>query len=186
VVALPALPINDHRRYNDVNLYPIPFDFIDEIFHLSWCEVKWGYENNLITSDVPIKKAEKNVLAENYTKPELELSFVTLDESNQVAPLLNELCSELEREDDLTIKKKWLFIVLSWLWSNRNSLEDPLAEVEIIYADFDYPSEIDGFIKYMPTSDSYDPSTHSQMENINHLMENWKLYLEKGATEFKR
>lgn len=168
-----------------MNLYPIPFDFIDKNSHLSWCDIKWGYENNLITSDVPIKKAEKNVLTGSYTNPELELSFVIPDEVNHVSPFLKELCSEFELKDDLMTKKKWLFIVLSWLWINRNSIEDPLAEVEIIYADFDYPSEIEGFIKYMPPSDGYDPSTHSQMENINHLMDKWKNYLEKGSAVFK-
>lgn len=168
-----------------MNLYPIPFDFIDKSAHLSWCDVKWGYENNLITSDVPIKKAEKNVLTGSYTNPELELSLVIPGEVNQMAPFLKKLCSEFEQKDDLTTKKKWLFIVLSWLWINRNSFKDPLAEVEIIYADFDYPSEIEGFIKYMPPSDGYDPSTHSQMENINHLMGKWKNYLEKGSAVFK-
>ncbi|MEM6160100.1 DUF2247 family protein [Erwinia sp. P6884] len=168
-----------------MNLYPIPFDFIDKNSHLSWCDVKWGYENNLITSDVLIKKAEKNVLAGNYTNSELELSFIIPGEVNHVAHFLKDLCSELDPEDDLITKRKWLFIVLYWLWNNRNSFEDPLAEVEMIYADFDYPSEIEGFIKYMPPSDGYDPSKHSQMENINHLMNKWKNYLEKRSTIFK-
>lgn len=168
-----------------MNLYPIPFDFIDKNFHLSWCDVRWGYENNLITSDVPIKKAEKNVLTGSYTSPELELSFVMPDETNHIAPFLKELCSESEQKDDPKIKKKWLFIVLSWLWNNRNSFDDPLAEVEVIYADFDYPYEIENFIKYMPPSDGYDPSTHSQIENINHLMSGWENYLEKGSSVFK-
>ncbi|MDI3438735.1 DUF2247 family protein [Erwinia sp. V90_4] len=168
-----------------MNLYPIPFDFIDKSAHLSWCDIKWGCENNLITSDVPIKKAEKNVLTGSYTNPELELSFVILGEVNHVSPFLKELCSELELKDDQMTKKKWLFIVLSWLWNNRNSFEDPLAEVEKIYADFDYPSEIEGFIKYMPPSDGYDPSKHSHMENINHLMDKWKNYLEKEVAVIK-
>jgi len=168
-----------------MNLYPIPFDFIDENFHLSWCEVKWGYENSFITSDVPIKKAEKNVLTGCYTSTELELSFVVPSESNYIGPFLKDLCSECEQKEDLKIKRKWLFIVMSWLWDNRNGFDDPLAEVEIIYADFDYPSEVEGFIKYMPPSDGYDPSMHSQIENINHLMSKWKNYLEKGSAVFK-
>lgn len=169
-----------------MNLYPIPFDFIDESTHLSWCDVKWGYENNLITSDVPIKKAEKSLLTGVYSNPELELSFVIRGEVNQVTPFLKQLCSGFEQKDELLIKKKWLFIVLNWLWNNRNNFEDPLAEVEMIYADFDYPPEIEGFIKYMPPSDGYDPSKHSQIENINHLMDKWKSYLEKESTVFKR
>ena len=168
-----------------MNLYPIPFDFIDENFQLSWCDVKWGYENNFITSEVPIKKAEKNVLTGSYTNSELELSFVIPGESNYVAPFLKELCTEFDQENNSTTKQKWLLIILTWLWNNRNNFEDPLSEVEIIYADFDYPSEIEGFIKYMPPSDGYDPSTQSEMENINHLMGKWKNYLEKGSIVFK-
>ncbi|MCE0489996.1 DUF2247 family protein [Pantoea sp. Mb-10] len=168
-----------------MNLYPIPFEFIKNYAHLSWCDVKWGYENNLITSDVLIRKAENNVLTGSYEKAELELSFITLGESAHVVSFLKELCPEIEQEDNSKIKKKWLFIVLSWLWSNRKSFEDPLAEVEIIYADFDYPPEIEDFIKYMPPSDGYDPSMHSQMENINHLMDKWKNYLEKESAVFK-
>ncbi len=168
-----------------MNLYPIPFNFIDKNIYLSWCDVKWGYENNFITSEVPIKKAENNVLTGSYTNSELELSFIISSEANHVAPLLKELCSESEQKDELIIKGKWLFIVLSWLWHNRDKFEDPLAEVEIIYADFDYPSEIESFIKYMPPSDGYDPSIHSQVENVNHLMDKWKSYLERGAAIFK-
>lgn len=37
----------------------------------------------------------------------------------------------------------------------------------------------------MPPSDGYDPSMHSQMENINHLMDKWKNYLEKESAVFK-
>ncbi|OIN30820.1 hypothetical protein AO411_2029410 [Salmonella enterica subsp. enterica serovar Sarajane] len=169
-----------------MNLYPIPFDFIDKNVHLSWCDIKWGYENNLITSDVPIKKAENRVLTGCYTNFELELSFVIPDKSEHVIFFLKELCSEFEYNNDLTIKKKWLFIALYWLWNNRDSFEDPLAEVEIIYADFDYPSEIEGFVKYMPPSDGYDPSAHSRIENINHLMCKWKNFLEKGSAVFNR
>ncbi|MFU9139212.1 DUF2247 family protein [Erwinia tasmaniensis] len=167
-----------------MNLYPIPFEFIEKNTRLSWCDVKWGYENNLITSDVPIRKAENIVLTGSYTNAELELSFVIPGESDHVDSFLKELCSDFEQENDPAIKQKWLFILLSWLWNNLNNFEEPLAEVEIIYADFDYPHEIEGFIKYMPPSDGYDPSMHSQMENIDYLMDKWKNYLEKESAVF--
>ena len=48
------------------------------------------------------------------------------------------------------IREKWLYILLSWLWINRESFEDTLDEVESIYTDFDYPAEIESFIKYIP------------------------------------
>ncbi|MFD1801031.1 DUF2247 family protein [Mixta tenebrionis] len=167
-----------------MNLYPIPFDFIDKNIRLSWCEVKWGYENSLITSEVPVKKAEKIVLTECYTKPELELSFIMPGEKNNIDPLLKELCSEIKQNGQSAIRKKWLYIVLSWLWKNQGCFDDPLGEVENIYAHFDYPGEIEGFIKYMPPNDGYDPSKHTEAENINHLMDKWRNYLVKESNTF--
>jgi len=169
-----------------MTLYPVPYDFIVKNTHLSWCDVKWGYENNLIASDVPIKMAEQIVLTGSYIDSELELSFLMPESSNEVSLFLEKLCTGFEQDNDSTIRQKWLFIVLSWLWNNRASFADPLSEVEIIYADFDYPAEIEGFVKYMPPSDGYDPSTHSQTENMNHLMENWVNYLEEKFVEYKK
>ena len=165
-----------------MNLYPIPADFINEKVNLSWCDIKWGYENNLITSELPIKKAENIVLTEIYTKAELELSFLIPNQSNDIFPYLNELCSETN--EDSTIREKWLYILLSWLWINRESFEDPLDEVESIYTDFAYPAEMDSFIKYMPPTDRYDPSLYSYAENINRLMKNWESYLQKSAEKY--
>ena len=166
-----------------MNLYPIPADFINQKVNLSWCDIKWGYENNLITSELPIKKAENIVLTEIYTKAELELSFLIPNQSNDIFPYLNELCSETN--EDSTIREKWLYILLSWLWLNRESFEDPLDEVESIYTDFAYPAEMDSFIKYMPPKDRYDPSLYSYAENINRLMKNWESYLQKSALKYK-
>ncbi|MDV4265233.1 DUF2247 family protein [Acinetobacter seifertii] len=165
-----------------MNLYPIPADFINQKVNLSWCDIKWGYENNLITSELPIKKAENIVLTEIYTKAELELSFLIPNQSNDIFPYLNELCSETN--EDSTIREKWLYILLSWLWLNRESFEDPLDEVESIYTDFAYPAEMDSFIKYMPPTDRYDPSLYSYAENINRLMKNWESYLQKSAEKY--
>lgn len=165
-----------------MNLYPIPADFINQKVNLSWCDIKWGYENNLITSELPIKKAENIVLTEIYTKAELELSFLIPYQSNDIFPYLNELCSETN--EDSTIREKWLYILLSWLWLNRESFEDPLDEVESIYTDFAYPAEMDSFIKYMPPTDRYDPSLYSYAENINRLMKNWESYLQKSAEKY--
>lgn len=167
-----------------MNLYPIPSEFIDKKVNLSWCDIKWGYENNLIGSETVIKKAENIVLTENYTKAELELSFLIPSESNNVVPFFNELCPETNEDEDSIIREKWLYILLSWLWNNRESFEDPLSEVESIYADFDYPAEMDSFIKYMPPADGYNPSIHSHTENINRLMSNWEKYLQNSAITF--
>ncbi|MCD4505157.1 DUF2247 family protein [Chromobacterium piscinae] len=168
-----------------MNLYPIPFDFIDKGIYLSWRDVEWGCENGIIGLEVPVKKAEKKVVAGGYTDLELELSFVMLEkDSANVLPLLESLCSTCKGSDSSIVRRKWLFIVLNWLWSNCNKFNDPLGEVESIYSEFGYPVEIEGFVKYMPPADGYDPSVHTQQENISRLMNNWRGYLEQEFDYF--
>ncbi|MEW5292005.1 DUF2247 family protein [Erwinia papayae] len=169
-----------------MGLYPIPLDFIDEITKLSWCDIEWGYKHKLITSEVPIKEAEKKVLTGNYKNSELELSFIVPGSSDDITNFLKDLCSKCEQKDNLTVKRKWLFISLSWLWEKRHNFKEPLDEIENIYADFGYPDEIENFVKYMPPSNGYDPSVHTYAENIDNLINNWKSYLEKESYIFKR
>ncbi|WPP90092.1 DUF2247 family protein [Acinetobacter pittii] len=168
-----------------MTLFPIPADFIDEKVTLSWCDIKWGYENNLLTSEIPIKKAENSLLTGDYTKAELELSFLIPSESNDITPFINELCPNFKEDEYAITNQKWLYVILSWLWINRASFEDPLDEVERIYTDFDYPAEINNFIKYMPPTDGYNPSLYSYAENINRLMKNWENYLQQSALKYK-
>ena len=168
-----------------MKLFPMPADFINEKVTLSWCDTKWAYENNLLTSEIPIKKAENIVSTGSYTKAELELSFLIPTESNDITPFINELCPNFKEDEYENISQKWLYVILSWLWINRASFEDPLGEVERIYTDFDYPAEIDNFIKYMPPTDGYDPSLYSYAENINRLMKNWENYLQQSALKYK-
>lgn len=42
-----------------MKLYPIPSDFIDNLTKLSWCDIRWTYDNGIIASDVPIKNSEE-------------------------------------------------------------------------------------------------------------------------------
>lgn len=186
IAGLAGSKINDYQGRNEMSVYPIPYDFINKIIELSWCDIRWGYEREIITSDIPIKEAERRVLAGSYTNHELELSFVVPGQSDEVTFLLKLLCSECEIDDDSTVKQKWLFIVLGWLWDNRHNFNDPLNEIAGIYADFSYPAEIEGFVNYMPPSDGYDPAIHTEAENINRLMENWRYYLERRSSVFAR
>lgn len=98
---------------------------------------------------------------------------------------MNELCSDINEDKKSKIREKWLYVILSWLWNNRINFEDPLSEVENIYADFDYPVQIESFIKYIPPTDGYDPSLYSYMKNIDRLMKSWESYLQKFDAIFK-
>lgn len=67
------------------------------------------------------------------------------------------------------------------MYENIELLEEYLEEIENIYADFEYPEEMESFVRYMPSTDGYNPSLHSLAENESRLINNWKSYIDRKA-----
>lgn len=153
-------------------------DFILRNTSLTWSDVLWGYTAQLIGWRVPIEIAAIKV-SEGHSSDlfEIQLSDVGKDDDWRVRELLEALAGR-ERESQGASKGKWLFLVLLWLYENRESEEDVLATLGTIYADFDYPDEICSFIPFMPPRDAYRPSEHTPEENRDRIFEKWKEYLD--------
>lgn len=67
-------------------------------------------------------------------------------------------------------------IILSWIFENKDNIQDPLMLVEKIYADFDYPEEIYDLIRYNVPKDGCRPQDYSKKENTQRLMKKFKNY----------
>lgn len=158
----------------------IPCQFIEKYIHLSWRDILWGYERQMLgwSDIVDLAKERSNAHADN--PQEVELSFLGKSNTHQIGELLRKLAFVEEGSES---KKKWLFLRLAWLFENRDDVEDCLGVVEAIYADFDYPDEISGFVRYMPSSDGYNPSQHSYDENQKRLFDRWESYLKQAKEQ---
>ncbi len=101
------------------------------------------------------------------------LSLITKSNLFELSLALEKLASNMEDY----YPEKWLYIILNDVFHRKHEFEDPLGEVEKIYADFDYPEEIESFVRYMPPTDGYIPAEHSLEENISRLYANWEKFL---------
>ncbi|EPH9348967.1 TPA: DUF2247 family protein, partial [Neisseria gonorrhoeae] len=106
-----------------------------------------------------------------------KLSLTNKSNIFELKPVLEDLASETRGYSP----KNWLYILLNDVFHRKEEFEDPLGEVEKIYADFDYPEEIESFVRYMPPKDGYIPSNHSYEENIARLYSHWEHYLNNGG-----
>jgi hypothetical protein len=157
---------------------PIPWSFIRERMRLSWLDASIGYREKLFEWTDVVELACKHLTEGEDNALVVELAGITKDEANRIGELLEQLARD-EANDAADSKKKWLYLSLAWLFENRDSVANPLSEVERLYADFDYPNEVACFVPYMPTTDGYDPTTHSAAENHTRLIKNWEDYLER-------
>lgn len=91
------------------------------------------------------------------------------------------MASQTSEQEDSISQRKFLYAILNWVYEHREHYADPLEVVEIIYADFDYPEEIAGFVRYMPTTD---PVLSTLELNRERLFNKWKDYLEMQSSRY--
>ena len=72
----------------------------------------------------------------------------------------------------------WLVFCLGWLYHHKHLVEFPLMEVAILYADFDYPEEMNHFVYYMPMEGE---NLGSVDANIQRLYDRWKQFVDNNS-----
>lgn len=164
---------------------PLPTDFVLSRTLLTWREAAWGYEHQWIDWSCLSELAVRRLSSESESPPaEVELAGMLKNESAGAGDLARKLAREEPAVPQETVQKKWLYLVLRWLFENRSRFSDPFAVVEEIFCEFGHPLEIATFVHYMPPADDYDPREHSKGQNETRMLENWFEYLVSAENQF--
>lgn len=163
---------------NSLNM-TLSFQYVSNLVQLNWKDIKFLIENKYLTDESAVKYAVK-LLDEDTLNSQSIMDLVCLGKDESIYPYIDILSEEEQNVDESTVKDKALYIILNWVFDHKEEYLDPFDIVETIYADFDYPEAISGFIRYMPSNE---PSLGSTELNIVRLYEKWNQYL-KGKKEF--
>jgi hypothetical protein len=109
----------------------------------------------------------------------IALASLLGDETGRVPEVLNLLDDPERVHDPRESARKWLYLQLKAAYDERDNLRDPLSAVEQIYADFEYPSTVAPFVRYMPLSPGEEPGVGS-------IMIKWKDYLAREEVALRR
>jgi hypothetical protein len=158
----------------------IPYDFLRQRVSLSWPEIKYGVDHQLIAPKVAIDKATDRLCSSaNVSGDEIELAGRS--ESDSILELVSRLANSENTSTEESIRAKWLYLALAWLFENRESVNNPLGIVEDVYSDFDYPREVAAFVRSMPM---VGPDLGNREQNEARLYEYWKSYLDDAGKRF--
>jgi hypothetical protein len=165
--------------------YGFTTDFLKSHGPLSWRHMSWALDQGLVGwKDLVEFAKEGTPVTESF--PEATESLRTLDKSSahrtrELVEFLSGAEPQIAQEE---IKRKWWALILDWILTNRGSFDDPLAEVEEIYADFDYPEELAPLVRYMPPTDGWRPDEHSSEANIDRLYRHWRDLVARKRKEY--
>lgn len=160
------------------NLPNSSFEFLDSL-SLTWSDISWSYRMNIIDSEY-VEHFVNNLLnSGDDTNFNLSIYFdVTEGSKYDVTNKMDNLFKLLSESQKDTISRRWVYIVLKYIYITRNSYENPFQLIDEIYADFDYPTDIESFISYMPINE--DDFEYTESESGSSLLRRyWKRYLQE-------
>lgn len=161
---------------------PLPSDFLLRRGHLGWSHAVWGVEHGWADLHLLVDLATDRLLHEEQpAQAAIILAGLAPSEMWDALRLASTLATGEPPVDEPEIEARWLYLVLRWVYENRDTLLDPLGVVEELYADFGYPRGMETFVRFMPSTDAWDPSAHTPAENDARMIANWAAWL--GARE---
>ncbi len=136
-----------------MNFLQIDRQFLLALKDLQWQDICFAVTHKLIhplgAVDFAVKVIELNAV---YSEAELELASKTEHDSiEDIIRTLDKICTTHKLPPETS--DRCLFLALFWLYLNQDKFQDPLAIIESIYADFDYPESIKHLVRYMPSED---------------------------------
>jgi hypothetical protein len=163
----------------DLIKFVLPADFILARTTPTPNELVYGYQAGWLDDEGAVRVAEA-ALPMGMGLPHAieELALLLRDDQYRVAGLVSAAAEELAASDESSTgdvpSRLWLYLALDWLHENRADFVEPLEVIEMLYADFDYPAEIEGLVRFMPPPPG-EPAGRSGIE------QRWRSYLSRMA-----
>lgn len=157
--------------------FNIPAEFVVVRAMPTGAELAYGFREGWLTRFDVIAVALAKYKADlPLSRSEEELALLLSDDLDRV----DELIADLEIVDEPAEQRArlWLFLALAWLLERRQDFSDPLMVIEMLYADFDYPDEIQGLVRFMPTA----PDEAAGVEAIE---QRWRAFVDRMSVEYK-
>ncbi len=138
---------------------------------LSVDDLKYGFEHGMISATTAIDLAVREVERGDVDPVLPEVASLLRDDADELPDVLAQLDAPGRANDPGLSARRWLYLQLRAAYDRRRDLADPLGVVEELYADFDYPPRIEGFVRYMPLRADNEPGEAA-------LFDRWAAYLD--------
>lgn len=133
--------------------YNYSFDEIrTKITNWTWQELKYGLQKELIFPQDIIDFAI-NTLSESTLNFDVVLQLSIKNSDEEIEKELNFLCQSEFQESEEKISNKWRYVILENLYNKNNQINNVQEKLDMLYADFDYPKDMEGLVSFMPHTD---------------------------------
>ena len=154
---------------------------------LDWAMVYYGINNNILNIDIAkefaCRKLEND---EQLSEEELELSWNSNNRLDVLELIEKILDSQGNVEESIEkAKDKLRIAIIIYLRETEKDKVRLLEQIDMIYADFGYPEDMEKFISYMPISDEAISSGCTIEDNRNYLLSKLDNFIEAQRAKYQ-
>lgn len=151
----------------------------NNINFLSLESIFCGIEKELFSPDIAVEYANYYAMNNsNDVSPEMvKLMILDSVKKDEVLAIISDYAPKTRKNLNNSLRKL-RYIVLLELWQTEKDIRKLSSILDEVYADFDYPTDMDSFVSYMPVNDEYDVSLHSEEENVKRLINNFEIFMQ--------
>ena len=152
---------------------------------LDWFIIYFCIENDFFNPNVIDEYLMQKIDTGNILSND-ESSLLLLDRSNKETVLnaLNKF-SELSKNFDeniLIAKEKTKFAIISYLRKHENNLSILFDEIDNLYANLDYPEDMENFVSYMPIDENISKNFQNNKDFELNILKNIDMFLSSKST----
>ncbi len=165
--------------------------FDEKSIHYSIHTCYVGLKSNLLDKD-DVHNCIDTLLEKDSTNSAYINIIVDNYSTESLLKAMHTLTLSIPSENDaiwLRELRKLRYALLYTLSLNAQTLstyEASLEKVALLYADFGYPSDMEHFIYYMPSSSDYNPAAHTIEQNRERLIMLLRKFLHKEELEIRK
>ncbi len=159
--------------------FEIPAQFINARVRLTPGELAYGYGQGWIKDQDVVSLALAHYSQGGSDSDALDgLALLLNDELDRVRELIDEIARGIDPAELGALRAVWIYLAMAWIYEHRSNFVDPLGLVELLYADFGYPSEIEGVVRFMPGHSGASGGARG-------LERRWKEFLDRESVVYR-
>jgi len=155
------------------------YEFASREANLNWYDILFAIKNGYLHHHAAVEHATNELeIKDEYPQEVLDLAILSPEEivfPHLIHPYIDVLAGMVDETEQLKAKDKIMYILLKWVYENKDSYDDPFDVTTHICDDFGFPESITYFAwKFSPMRKDFG----SVEKNREHIYDNWKQFID--------
>ena len=156
---------------------------------LDWYLLYFCIENDFLNPKVASEYLSRKINNnEDLSDSENDILFLEQFGKNEVLYLIRKhlnILPDFDNKIDIA-KDKTKFAIITYLRLTENNVSNLLEKIEYLYANLNYPQDMESFIYYMPIDENIAKSFKNHEDYQNNLLKNIDNFIFKKAKKYNR